>query len=164
MANTRRAKGSTKDSKETAVKADVSSSVKKPSIQSKKKWNTMSHLFLKRFADSDSTLTPGAKRDRAKHPHLAVAELDPSGRAQCKLCGEKIAKSTLRFGLWLEYHKGYRNLCTLHFSCFWKHPETSKLDDAKEIHISSGLTSEQRASVLESYDQLAQEKASAEKK
>ena len=167
MTNTRRAnKGATgtKMGKEgKAVKADASASVKKSTVQEKKKWNTMSHLYLKRFADDDPTLTAGAKRDRVKHPHLAVAELDPSGRAQCKLCGEKITKSTLRFGLWLECHKGYRNLCTLHPNCFWKHPETNKLDDAKEIHLATDLNAEQRAKILESFDQLAMEKETKEK-
>ena len=33
----------------------------------------------------------------------------------------------MRFGLMLECHKGYRNLCTLHKDCFWKHKETKKL-------------------------------------
>ena len=113
------------DTKVTAVKAKET--------KTKKGWNTMSHLHLKRFADDDPTLTAGAKRDRVKHPHLAVAELDPSGRAACKGCGETIPKSSLRFGLWLECHKGYRNLCTLHTECFWKHSETQKLEKADEI-------------------------------
>ena len=135
----------------TVTKAEISPIIKK---KNKKTWNTMSHLFLKRFADNDSTLTPGAKRDRKKHPHAAIAELDPSGRAQCKLCGEKIDKSTLRFGLMLECHKGYRNLCTLHPDCFWKHPEISKLETAKEIHLSPALTKEQSASIVEKFGQV----------
>jgi hypothetical protein len=57
----------------------------------------MKHLYLKRFPDDCPSLTSGAKRDRAKHPHLVVVEPDPSGRAKCKPCGEKIAKSELCF-------------------------------------------------------------------
>lgn len=95
----------------------------------------MSHLKLKRFRNDDPTLTEGAKRDRAKHNFVACAELDPSGRSKCKLCGIKIEKSTLRFCLMLECHKGYRNACTLHEECFWKHPETVKLDSVNEIVI-----------------------------
>lgn len=140
--------------------ASASARTKKTTEESKKGWNTMSHLYLKRFADDDPTLTAGAKRDRTKHPHVAIAELDPSGRAQCKQCGDKIPKSSLRFDLWLECHKGYRNLCTLHPDCFWKHPETNKLNDAKEIHIASDLTKEQRATILETFDQMEHEKSS----
>ena len=103
----------------------------------------MSHLFLKRFADKDPTLTPGARRDRVQHPHVATAELDPSGRATCKLCGERIAKDSLRLSLWLECHKGYRNACTLHYECFWKHSETKKLECVEEISFTSGLTKDQ---------------------
>jgi hypothetical protein len=116
--------------------------------------NKHSILFLKRFADNDPTLTPGAKRDRAKHPHLAIAEIDPSGRATCKLCGEMIAKSTLRFGLMLECHKGYRNLRTLHPDCFWRHPETTKLVDAKEIHKASNLSKDDCTTIDKKFEKF----------
>ena len=152
--------GSSKTSKSkdvAVVKASCSPIIKKKE-NSKKVWNTMSHLSLKRFADNDPTLTAGAKRDRLKHPHLAVAELDVSGRALCKLCGEKIDKASLRFGLYLECHKGYRNLCALHSECFWKHPETQKLQQAKEIHTSPTLTKEQCESIVKKFDQLIKKK------
>lgn len=103
-------------------------------------WNSMSHLVLKRFRDDDPTLTDGARRGRIKHPLVAKAELDPSGRAVCKLCGERIAKGTLRLCLFLECHKGYRNQCTLHANeCFWRHPETKKLENIDEIVIAKEL-------------------------
>ena len=104
-------------------------------------WNSMSHLRLKRFADNDTTLTPGARRNRAKYPNLVVAELDPSGRAACKMCGERICKGSLRLCLWLECHKGYRNKCTLHPACFWRHPETQKLESFHEISLDKHLRS-----------------------
>lgn len=117
-----------------------------------KSWNDMSHLFLKRFADTDATLTPGAKRDRLnKHPHLVVAEYDPSGRSKCKLCGNMIAKSELRFALFLECHKGYRNACTLHEDCFWKHPETKKVDSMKDIHLAASLSQESRTCITKAF-------------
>ncbi|CAJ1951512.1 unnamed protein product [Cylindrotheca closterium] len=141
--------------------------------RSKKTWNDMSHLFLKRFADNDATLTAGAKRDRLKHPHLVVAEYDPSGRSKCKLCGNKIAKKDLRFTLFLECHKGYRNACTLHQDCFWKHPETAKLEyhdhessysnhnnhnnnnnntsTRGEIHMAASLSQESRAWIAKTF-------------
>jgi hypothetical protein len=98
-----------------------------------KEWNDMSHLSIKRFQDDDPSLTAGAKRNRALTPYVAVAEKDPSGRSKCKLCGSLIPKGKLRLGLMLECHKGYRMLCTLHESCFWKHPESRKLDEFHEI-------------------------------
>ncbi|CAB9510429.1 expressed unknown protein [Seminavis robusta] len=148
MVKVTRSKMKKEDTKVTAVKAKETKT---------KGWNTMSHLSIKRFADSDPTLTAGAKRDRAKHPHVAVAELDPSGRATCKLCGDKITKSTLRFGLFMECHKGYRNLCTLHPECFWKHPETKKLEHAKEIHCAKELTKQQRADVVDRFQKSKKE-------
>ena len=129
---TRTTRASGKAPKDDPVKAKALSNKK-----AKKSWNTMSHLYVKRFRDDDPTLTPGAMRDREQHPHPAIVELDPSGRSTCKLCGEKIPKGTLRLSLMLECHKGYRNLCTLHENCFWKHPETKKLE-VNDIFLKSG--------------------------
>jgi hypothetical protein len=116
--------------------AKVSRSKKGQSVSStsfdvkgrEKEWNDMSHLSIKRFQDDDPSLTAGAKRNRALTPYVAVAEKDPSGRSKCKLCGSLIPKGELRLGLMVECHKGYRVLCTLHETCFWKHPETPKLE------------------------------------
>lgn len=92
-----------------------------------KAWNDMSHMSIKRFPDGDPILRPGALRNRATFPYVALAELDPSGRASCKLCGSSMEKGALRMGLMMECHAGYRSLCTLHTECFWEHPETKKL-------------------------------------
>jgi len=104
-----------------------------------------------RTADDDPALTAGAKRDRKKHPHLVIAEHDPSGRAKCKLCGDRIAKSELRFTLFLECHKGYRNPCTLHDGCFWKHPESSKVTAMEEIHMAATLSRESRKLIAKAF-------------
>jgi len=133
--------------KASPIKAAAASTIqktKKEDSPKKKTWNDMSHLQLKRFADDDPTLTAGAKRDRAKHPHPATAELDPSGRAVCKRCGDRIEKGSLRLSLMLECHKGYRNVCTLHPDCFWKHTETKKLTSLDEIGGMEGLDQEQQ--------------------
>ena len=115
----------------------------------------MSHLSLKRFADDDPTLTAGAHRDRTdKHPFVACAEVDPSGRAVCKLCGGRIPKGTLRLSLMLECHKGYRNQCTLHQECFWKHPETKKLTTVDEIVIQKGVDKAQALTVRDRFQSL----------
>jgi hypothetical protein len=107
----------------------------------------MSHLTLKRFQDDDPTLTDGAKRNRASFPYVAVAELDPSGRSRCKLCGSIIPKGVLRLGLMLECHKGYRMPCTLHEECFWKHPEAKKLESAREIFVRSNVNESQKKAI-----------------
>jgi hypothetical protein len=117
-------------------------------------WNGMSHLYLKRFRDDDPMLTEGAKRNRAKFPYVAIAEMDPSGRALCKLCGERIHPkgSTLRMGLMLECHKGYRNLCTLHASpCFWQHPETKKLASLDEIYIHPNVATKHKEMIAKQF-------------
>ena len=116
------------EANQRAVSENKSVSKAKSKKKPKKKatsWNTMSHLCIKRVHDDD--LTPGARRDREAHPYVALAEKDPSGRSQCKRCGEKIEKGCLRMGLMMECEKGYRNLWTLHEGCFWKHSETKKL-------------------------------------
>ena len=128
-------------------------------IKNKKKqkgWNTMSHLQLKRFADDDPSLTAGARRDRVKHPHVAVAELDPSGRAACKHCGDLIPKGAVRLGLWLECHKGYRNLCTLHETCCWKYPETRKLENVEEIALHDDLSLAQKDEIRNQFKQFVE--------
>jgi hypothetical protein len=109
----------------------------KEDLPHKKAWNDMSHLSIKRFQDDDPQLRPGAKSNRAKFPYVAIAEMDPSGRSVCKLCGELIQpKGALRMGLMMECHKGYRVLCTLHATpCFWDHPETKKLTSVDEIYF-----------------------------
>jgi hypothetical protein len=122
-----------------------------PEGKSDKAWNNMSHLSLKRFDDNDPTLTDGAKRNRASNPHVAVAEVDPSGRSRCKLCGSIIPKGVLRFGLMLECHKGYRMLCTLHEECFWEHPESRKLESAEEIFVRPNVNELQKKAIEEDF-------------
>lgn len=132
----------------------TSKKVSRKSQQSKKKqkWNSMSHLVLKRFPDTDPTLTAGARRDRVKHPHVAIVEKDPSGRSACKLCGHKIPKGDIRFGLMLECHKGYRILCTLHQDCAWKHKETKKLT-LSDLFFKSDIDSAQRELVRAAFQE-----------
>lgn len=104
----------------------------------------MSHLEYKRFDDKDPKLTAGARRNRAQNPHVSLVELDPSGRAQCKSCGERLVKGQIRHVLMLECHKGYRNACTLHVECFWRHPQVvERLKSLEELHIDSAVSPEQ---------------------
>jgi hypothetical protein len=107
------------------------------------KWNNMLHLSMKRFADNDPTLTPGARRNRQLLPHVAVIEKATSGRSKCKQCGVEIQpKGTIRIVLMMECNKGYRNPCTLHETCFWKHREFGKIDTVDEIYIHPSIVSD----------------------
>ena len=117
-----------------------------------KSWNDMSHLSIKRFHDDDPLLTQGARRNRAKQPFVACAQMDPSGRSKCKLCGDLIPKGTLRLCLMMECHKGYRNLCTLHPACFWQHPETKKLDSIEEIAILDGVSEQDLVAIRADFE------------
>lgn len=148
--------------KDRAAKRKASGGAGEPSVvrkSPKKKsqgWNTMSHLSLKRFADDDETLPAGARRDRVQHPDLVTAEPDPSGRALCKWCGDRISKDSLRLCLWLECHRGYRNACTLHYDCFWRHPETQKLERVEEIALKDGLDKDQITRIQTDFEAFLQ--------
>lgn len=113
----------------------------------------MNHLFVKRFRDDDPSLTPGARRDRKARPHVAIAEKDPSGRSRCKLCGDMISKGALRLGLMMECEKGYRNLCTLHEECFWKHRETPKLVPT-DVFMKVGVDDEEKERIRAGFKAL----------
>lgn len=115
-------------------------------------WKTMAPLFVKRFADDDPKLTAGAKRNRNLHPHVAVAELDPTGRSNCKQCGEIIQpKGKLRMNMMLECEKGYRFACTLHEACFWQHRESKKIS-YDNIFIKPGVESKEINMIKAKFD------------
>lgn len=148
---------------EPSLKVEASKEILK---EQEKSWNDMSHLSLKRFQDEDPSLTAGAKRNRASLHYIAIAELDPSGRAICKLCGERIhPKGSLRMGLMLECHKGYRNLCTLHASpCFWQHPETRKLTSLDEIFIHPNVVeTKDKEMIAKQFEEMIQASTSLER-
>lgn len=98
----------------------------------------MAHLHLKRFQDL-SLLTPGARRNRAAHPHEVVADYAPTARAACKMCALPIPKHALRFTLMLQCHKGYKMPAVVHSDCFAAHPETAKLENRREIHLDAHI-------------------------
>ncbi|KAJ1496428.1 hypothetical protein T484DRAFT_1740406 [Baffinella frigidus] len=106
--------------------------------------NDLSHLQLKRFADSDPTLPPGARRDRANRPGDVVAELDPSGRATCRHCGTRLEKGEVRLVLNLQCHKGYKVGCPLHVDgCFpaYNDGEAGKLESLNEARCPTPFAS-----------------------
>ena len=124
----------------------------------KSRWNSMLHLSIKRFDDNDPTLTNGAKRNRLHHPYVVIAEKDPSGRSTCKHCGIVIQpKGVTRISLMMECDKGYRNPCTLHESCFWKHRDFGKVDSADEVYIHQSLIDDDptfRAKFTETFNHM----------
>ena len=142
-------RGAVTSQRESSKNKTVSKSKsKKKSKEKTTSWNEMSHLCIKRVHDDD--LTPGARRDREAHPYVALAEKDPSGRSQCKRCGEK---GCLRMGLMMECGKGYRSLCTLHDACFWQHPETKKLV-YDELFIRQGVDGIENERIKSGFDSL----------
>ncbi len=91
----------------------------------KGEFNDMSHLFLKRFADDDTSLCASAKR-RVKHD--ATVDYTPRAGSTCKVCRTKIDRGMLRVGLLLQCHRGYKTAAYVHGdSCLWQHREVGKI-------------------------------------
>ena len=57
-----------------------------------------------------------------------------SSKAKCRVCASNIEQNELRLALMLQDEEGYKSTAWTHYDCFWKHPETKKLDGIHEIH------------------------------
>lgn len=90
--------------------------------------------MLKRFDDSE--LGESASRRVGYH---CTADYAKSSRSLCRVCKENIEQGELRLALMLQDEEGYKNTAWTHFDCFWKHPETKKLNGTHEIHHWSKL-------------------------
>lgn len=93
--------------------------------------------MLKRYEDNE--LGESASRRVSYH---CTAEYAKSSKAKCRVCNKNIAQNELRLALMLQDDEGYKNTAWTHFTCFWKHPETRKLDGVEEIHNFSNLKAE----------------------
>ena len=104
------------------------------------------------------------KRENSKK--IPYAELDPSGRATCKHCGEIMVKGLLRvvLGREIEFGSQYRTMpITVHVACVAG--EIGRVDcntrsEGFESSIrkhSDGLTEEQIVSVLENVGELPED-------
>lgn len=91
------------------------------------------HLKLKRFASIDDLTMPFAIKTWNETPHDAEVGISSSARSKCRDCHEVIKKGELRFRLWLQCHKGCKSSAYFHESCFYKYPESKKLESVEEI-------------------------------
>ncbi len=85
--------------------------------------------MLKRYKDGE--LGESASRRVSYH---CTADYAKSSKAKCRVCETNIEQDELRLALMLQDNEGYKNKAWTHFDCFWKHPETGKLDGTHEIH------------------------------
>lgn len=96
--------------------------------------------MLKRFKNNE--LGESASRRVGYH---CTADYAKSSRSNCRVCKKNIDKDELRLALMLQDDEGYKNTAWTHFDCFWKHPETKKLNGTHEIHNWNKLKVEDRA-------------------
>ncbi|HJS74174.1 MAG TPA: hypothetical protein VJ921_07810 [Vicinamibacteria bacterium] len=113
-------------------------------------------------------LNEEAEEKRQSRPKLPYGELDPSGRAKCKQCGEVMEKGSLRvvLGREVEFGSQYRTMpIQVHPRCVALELEredcaTEATGFADAIRANSqGLTSEQIDAVLEGVGELEEEEA-----
>ena len=113
-------------------------------------------------------LNEEAEEKRQSRPKLPFGEVDPSGRAKCKQCGEVMEKGSLRvvLGREVEFGNQYRTMpIQVHPRCVALELEredcaTEATGFADAIRANSqGLTSEQVIAVLEGVGELEEEEA-----
>jgi Poly(ADP-ribose) polymerase and DNA-Ligase Zn-finger region len=113
-------------------------------------------------------LNEEAEEKRQSRPKLPYAEVDPSGRAKCKQCGEIMEKGSLRvvLGREIEFGSQYRTMpIQVHPGCVALELEredcaTEAAGFADAIRANSqGLSSEQTDSVLQAVGELEEEEA-----
>ncbi len=95
--------------------------------------------MLKRFKNNE--LGESAGRRVSYH---CTADYAKSSKAECRVCKKNIEQDVLRLALMLQDNEGYKSTAWTHFDCFWKHPETKKLDGTHEIHNFSKLKAADR--------------------
>ena len=97
----------------------------------------LSLLMLKRFQSNE--LGESASR---RVGYDCTAEYARSSRSTCRVCDVNIEQDELRLALMLQDEEGYKSTAWMHFSCFWKHPETKKIKSTHEIHNWSKIRAE----------------------
>jgi hypothetical protein len=95
--------------------------------------------MLKRFEDNE--LGESGSRRVGYH---CTTDYAKSSKATCRVCETNIEQGELRLALMLQDEEGYKNTAWTHFDCFWKHPETRKLEGTHEIHNFSKLKTTDR--------------------
>jgi Poly(ADP-ribose) polymerase and DNA-Ligase Zn-finger region len=109
-----------------------------------------------------------AEEKRESRQRIPYAELDPSGRAKCKHCGELLQKGSLRvvLGREIEFGNQYRTMpIQVHPACVATEIEredcsTEAAGFAEAIRANSqGLSAEQLDAVVEGVGELTEEEA-----
>ncbi len=95
--------------------------------------------MLKRYEDNDWGESAGRRVS-----YHSTADYAKSSKAMCRVCHKNIEQDELRLALMLQDIEGYKSTAWMHFDCFWKHPETRKLDGTHEIHNFSKLKASDR--------------------
>ncbi|CAF1234794.1 unnamed protein product [Adineta ricciae] len=114
--------------------------------------------MLKRFANHE--LGESASRRVGYH---SKADYAKSSRAMCHGCDEKIEQNQLRIALMLQDEEGYKSTAWNHFDCFWKHPETRKLEGPHEIYDFRTLKRADQQRIVKAFEELNVRKAAATK-
>jgi len=112
------------------------------------------HLKLKRFSSVKDLTMPYARKTWHENPHHAEVNISSSRRSSCRQCHSAINKGELRMRLWLQCHKGCKNSAYFHEECFWKYPETIKLEDIAELMGLSALPEEHQSRVRRDFKKL----------
>jgi hypothetical protein len=116
-------------------------------------------------------LNEEAEEKREQRKKIPYAEIDPSGRAKCKHCGEAMEKGSLRvvLGREIEFGSQYRTMpIHVHVGCVAGEIEKvdcSSRSDGFEASIrqnSQGLSAEQIETVLKDVGELPEDAEEAE--
>mmetsp|Transcript_68386 Transcript_68386/g.103123 ORF Transcript_68386/g.103123 Transcript_68386/m.103123 type:complete len:171 (-) Transcript_68386:32-544(-) len=105
------------------------------------------HLKLKRYGRMKDLPMKYAISTWKKYPQDAEVDISPASRSSCRQCHSRIEKGNVRMRLFLQCHKGCKNIAYFHEECFWKYPETKKLESIKEIYNVDKLPKESQALV-----------------
>ncbi|CAF3341951.1 unnamed protein product [Rotaria socialis] len=90
--------------------------------------------MLKRFKSSE--LGESASR---RVGHNCTTDYAKSSKSKCRV-----------------YDEGYKSTAWNHYDCFWKHPETKKLNGIEEIHNFSTLKPEDQAKISTTFKDFKQ--------
>ncbi|CAF3615962.1 unnamed protein product [Rotaria socialis] len=107
--------------------------------------------MLKRFKSSE--LGESASR---RVGHNCTTDYAKSSKSKCRVCKKIIKQNELRLALMLQDDEGYKSTAWNHYDCFWKHPETKKLNGIEEIHNFSTLKPEDQAKISTTFKDFKQ--------
>ncbi|CAF1469122.1 unnamed protein product [Rotaria magnacalcarata] len=113
--------------------------------------------MLKRFNSSE--LGESANR---RVSYDCTTDYAKSSKSKCRVCNKIIEQNELRLALMLQDDEGYKNTAWNHYDCFWKHPETKKLNGIEEIHNFSTLKPEDQAKISTAFKDFNQTKRARE--